>query len=157
MNLDDVLSVTYSGIRPGEDTAVMELIRENGLHTKDLTTESLRHFIAARKGGSVIGVVGLEMGGETALLRSLSVQTPHRKQGIAASLVEAIERYARIMEVKALYLLTMTAQALFEKQGYRVIDCTHAPVGMQSTAEFVSLCPQSAVCMLKNLPFMDGQ
>ncbi len=152
MNVDDILTVTFSGVRPGEDAAVMDLIREGGLHTDDLTVGSLRHFIAARKGDAVVGVVGLEMGGETALLRSLSVKSPHRKQGMAARLVEAIERYARIMEVKALYLLTTTAHAFFEKQGYRVIDRTQAPEGMQSTAEFVSLCPKSAVCMLKKLP-----
>jgi hypothetical protein len=53
--------------------------------------------------------------------------------------------------VRALYLLTATAESFFEHRGYRRIDRAKAPSAIQSTREFASLCPASSAFMIKQL------
>jgi amino-acid N-acetyltransferase len=151
MDLDKILVVTFSGVRPAEEDAVKILIAACDLHTDDLTVEKLRHFVVARKGDALVGVVGLELFPPHALLRSLAVAGAYRGQGIAAQLVEAAERYARSAAVESLYLLTLTAEGLFRKCAYQKIRRASAPASLQDTAEFKSLCPDAAVCMQKQI------
>ncbi len=151
MDLDKILFVTFSGVRPAEEEAVKALIAAGGLHSDDLTSEKLRHFVVARKGDALVGVVGLELFPPHGLLRSLAVAEAHRGQGIAAQLVEAAERYARSAAVESLCLLTLTAEGLFRKCAYRKIRRASAPAPLQGTVEFKSLCPDAAICMQKQI------
>jgi amino-acid N-acetyltransferase len=96
-------------------------------------------------------VIGLEIKKQNALLRSLAVDADYRNRRIATSLVGEIEDYAKSKEVDTLYLLTMTAEAFFEKCGYRRIARDSAPTEIQETTEFRNLCPASAVCMVRHL------
>ena len=54
---------------------------------------------------------------------------------------------ARSENLQALYLLTNTAERFFTKLGFEQINRQAAPVTMQNTTEFSSLCPDSAICM----------
>jgi amino-acid N-acetyltransferase len=66
-------------------------------------------------------------------------------------LVHYIEEYAISQRVRHLYLLTTTADLFFARTGYQVIPRESAPAPIQETAEFQSICPASAVCMVKDL------
>ena len=149
MDLDKILAVTFSGVRPGEESAVMALLQEGDLHIGDLSREKLRHFLVARKGDAVIGVVGLEVFPPHGLLRSLAVVEAYRGQGIARRLIGAIERHARNVGVRSIYLLTLTAAGLFEKCAYRPVRRESAPEDLQATEEFKTICPDSAICLHK--------
>jgi amino-acid N-acetyltransferase len=149
MEKDMPLPITFSGIRPGEETDILNLIADVGLSVQDLESEKLVHFIVARIADAVVGAVGLEPVGEVALLRSLAVAVNYRKQAIASRLVAAIEKYARSHGVEALYLLTMDAADFFLKQSYQQIDRETAPAGVQATEEFRTLCPATAQCLCK--------
>ena len=151
MDLDKILTVTVSGVRPEEENGVRALIAACQLHTEDLTTDKLRHFIVARKGEAVVGAVGLELVQPHALLRSLSVDEAHRGQGVATQLIEAVERYARMMGVEKLYLLTMTAEGFFSRREFLKTRRSEAPATLQATDEFKTLCPDTAVCMNKQI------
>lgn len=151
MDLDLILSLTLSGVRPGEAAAVNELIQGAGLAVADLSPEKLRHFILMRRGESIVGVVGLEIAGSAALLRSLAVTEAYRRRRVATRLVEAIERYARAQGVDRLFLLTQTAENFFRQRGYTPTPRAAAPPGLQDTAEFRNICPASAVCLCKSL------
>jgi amino-acid N-acetyltransferase len=151
MDLEKILAVTFSGVRPGEETAIKSLIADCELPEGDLTTAKLRHFVVARKGDAVIGAVGLEPFAPHALLRSLAVAKAYRGQGIATRLIKAVERHARQVGVDALCLLTMTAEGFFDHHGYRKISRASAPAPFQDTDEFKSLCPETAVCMQKKI------
>jgi len=61
------------------------------------------------------------------------------------------EQYAAAHHVRALYLLTSTAESYFERRGYRRIDRAEAPPSIQATREFASLCPASCAFMFKRL------
>ncbi len=95
--------------------------------------------------------MGLEIYGRDALLRSLVVSAAARTQGLGSALVLHAEQYAAAHEVRALYLLTTTAESFFEHRGYRRIDRAEAPSAIQSTREFASLCPASSAFMIKRL------
>jgi amino-acid N-acetyltransferase len=151
MDLNKILATTFSGMRPEEESAVIDLLSACQLPTQDLTPEMLRHFLVARKGDRVIGVIGLETCGQDGLLRSLAVAEDFRRQGIAARLVNFIARYAASHGIKKIYLLTMTAEAFFSEQGYRPMNRLQAPAGIQATREFHTLCPETAVCMCREI------
>jgi amino-acid N-acetyltransferase len=149
MDLNGILGVTVSGVREEERPAVMDLIGACGLHTEDLTDEMLRDFLVARKGGDLAGVIGLEICGSDALLRSLAVSEKHRGQGVGRKLADSVEKIARSCGVRTLYLLTLTAEDFLTRRGYEKIDRDRAPEKILATAEFSRFCPSSAVCMRK--------
>jgi len=117
----------------------------------DLTLSHLAHFMAAWDGSQMAGVVGLELLGDVALLRSLAVPAEYRGRGIGSQLTRKAEAYARSHGVEVLYLLTTTAEGFFARRGYSVVGRDTAPPALQETTEFRSLCPDSAVCMVKHL------
>ena len=141
-------------IEPAPATAlegVKTLLVEAGLPAEDLTAQHLRHFLVATDSGELVGGIGLEPAGATALLRSLVVTPGRRERGLGAQLAAAAESKAARDGIRQLYLLTTTAQGFFSKRGYEVIDRSDAPEGLQQTFEFREACPQTAVCMTRTL------
>lgn len=130
---------------------VVALLEAEGLPVSDLTESHLEHFLFTESDGAPSAIVGLEIWGPDALLRSLVVSSVARTQGVGSALVRHAEEYAAAHQVSALYLLTNTAVGYFEHRGYRRIDRTQAPPAIQSTREFASLCPASSAFMIKRL------
>jgi amino-acid N-acetyltransferase len=145
--MPDVLQIRE---RPPQQ-GVVALLEAEGLPASDLTETHLEHFFFTGSDGAPSALVGLEIYGEAALLRSLVVSAAARTQGLGSALVLHAEEYAAARQVRALYLLTTTAEAYFEHRGYRRIDRSEAPPSIQSTREFASLCPSSSAFMIKRL------
>lgn len=134
---------------PGDKSKICELLARCGLPDEDITPSHLKHFLVAYHKEKLAGVVGLEPFQDHALLRSLAVEAHVRGQGIASQLVEKIEAYARAHEIESLYLLTTTAEGFFEKHGYLITRRDTVPDVLKDTEEFKSICPETAVCMVK--------
>jgi amino-acid N-acetyltransferase len=132
-------------------SGVVALLEAEGLPASDLTESHLEHFFFTGSDGAPSALVGLELYGEEGLLRSLVVSSAARTQGVGSTLVRHAEKYAASRHVRALYLLTTTAESYFERHGYRRVDRAQAPASIQSTREFASLCPSSSVFMIKRL------
>ena len=130
--------------------SIRPLLAEAGLPTADLS-EELEHFFACGVPGNPAGVVGLELYGSHAILRSLAVSPGVRRRGCGKELVAAAERYARAHEVGTMFLLTETARGFFEALGYRLTDRNKAPEAIRESREFAELCPASAAFMSKTL------
>ena len=144
--------MNYSLATEDNGPEIRRLLTDGDLHHEDITTAQLKHFLLGWDGPTkLVAVVGLEIKNRSALLRSLAVDADYRSRGIATKLVGKIEGYAKSMEVDTLYLLTLTAEAFFEKCGYRQIARDSAPAKIQETTEFRNLCPASAVCMVRHL------
>jgi len=141
----------YSFATADNEHEIRQLLAASDLHHADLTTDQLEHFLLGWDGSRLAGVVGLELRGYSALLRSLAVAADYRNRKIATRLILEIEKHARSLKVNALYLLTMTAEDFFKKNGYQRTARDSTPIGIQGTTEFQSLCPASAVCMVKHL------
>ncbi len=130
---------------------VVALLAAEGLPASDLTESHLKHFFFAGSDGAPSAIVGLELFGQDALLRSLVVRSTARTQGLGSALVLHAERYAASQQVRALYLLTTTAESYFAHRGYRRIDRAQAPPGIQFAREFASLCPANSAFMFKRM------
>jgi amino-acid N-acetyltransferase len=146
------MTATFPPIYPRpEEAAVRALLARAGLPVADLTAAHLDDFWGCGESLDLIGVVGLEVYGTVALLRSLAVAPDGQGRGLGSALLAHAERAARQRGVQALYLLTTTAEAFFVQRGYVRIPREAAPPILRQTAEFAALCPVSAACLTKAL------
>ncbi len=135
--------------RPPRAVAVA-LLSGAQLPTEDLTDRHLEHFFIAGAPESALGLVGLELSGPHALLRSLVVDPKARAMGIGSQLVAHAEAYARSRGAESIYLLTTTAEGFFGARGYARTERSTAPDSIRMTREFASLCPASSAFMVKH-------
>lgn len=133
------------------EVEVKELLASAQLPTIDITPEHLEHFFGAWADSSLEGVVGVELFGSVALLRSLAVAASKRGFGLGAKLLARAEQYAAEKGVRSMFLLTTTAGSYFEKRGYSLLLREAAPEAIQKTAEFASICPASSAFMVKHM------
>ncbi len=132
-------------------TEIKQLLQTCGLPSEDLTVAHLAHFFAERKNSVVIACVGLEIFEKSGLLRSLAVAEGWRGRGLGRKLVHTIEQYAVWKNIQSLYLLTESAADFFAQIGYMTIARNEVQGGVRDSAEFQTLCPDSAICMIKRL------
>jgi amino-acid N-acetyltransferase len=137
--------------RQPSESQVRRLLNGAKLPTADLTPEHLKHFIGCGLEQAPKGVVGLEIYGRYALLRSLAVEDKTRGHGCGKALVAEAERYAKEQGVRRIYLLTTNAAKFFANLGYSVVPRADAPERIRMTPEFSSLCPSSSTFMAKDL------
>lgn len=135
---------------PEDEESVGRLLSQYGLPFSDIT-EHLPHFILAKNGDCIVGVVGLEVMGEFGLLRSLAVAPSYLTKGLGKTLYEKILTHAQDAGVRELYLLTTSAESYFSKQGFDRVARHVVPESIQSTQEFSNLCPSTAVVMVKRI------
>jgi amino-acid N-acetyltransferase len=129
---------------------VYRLLEQEGLPTSDLPSSRAR-FIVLVNAGVIVAAGALERFGSAALLRSVVVAGDRRGAGLGRRIVEELESRAGAAGIDLLILLTQTARGFFAGQGYRVIERIDAPADVRGSAEFRSLCPSTAICMIKLL------
>jgi len=112
---------------------------------------ALTDFLVADARGRIVGAVGLERYGDSALLRSAVVDPSARGSGIGHALVQRLLDGALDEGVRAVYLLTTTAEDYFPRFGFNVIARENVPAAVQASVEFREACPESAVVMRKLL------
>lgn len=118
----------------------------------DGVREALPGFIVAESGGELVGVAGLESCAGYALLRSVAVSDAWRSRGVGRALVERAIAEAESRGVRALYLLTTTAERWFPSFGFRPITRDAVPAEVRATVEFQGACPASAAVMCRDRP-----
>lgn len=137
--------------------AVLRLLACTGLSTEEvaelLTTRSGEFVVAddPRSPGEVSAVGGLELHGESALLRSVAVRPEWRLRGLGQELVLRLVRRAEEGGLHVLYLLTTTAEHYFPRFGFVVVGRGDVPPEIAATLGFRSTCPASAVVMERRL------
>lgn len=140
--------IKYYWAKPTDEQAIQLLLKQCDLPYEDIAPH-LVNFIVAKTSDRVIGVNGIEIQGPNGLLRSLAVEPAFRGRGISLALNARILARAQQMRVKNLYLLTQTVENYAAKSGFHKIARDTVPESIQATSEFKSLCPQTAVCMMK--------
>jgi amino-acid N-acetyltransferase len=108
-------------------------------------------FWLAESEGKVVGIAGLEVYGDGALLRSVAVDPGWRNQRIARRLTERALDAARQAGNNSVFLLTTTADRYFPGLGFERIGRELVPPGVQQSVEFRGACPDSAVIMRRIL------
>ena len=130
--------------------AIERLLLDNRLPL-DGVREALADFVVARAGNALIGVAGLEVCGDNALLRSVAVAAEWRSHGVGRALVTRIISEAEARGIRALYLLTTTAEHYFPSFDFTTVSRDAVPEDIRATAEFQGACPASAVVMRRSL------
>jgi N-acetylglutamate synthase-like GNAT family acetyltransferase len=130
--------------------AVEGLLVASGLPL-DGVREALPTFLVAEHDGELVGVAGLEVCCDNALLRSVAVTPEWRSRGLGRELVTRVIAQAESRGINALYLLTTTAERYFPSFGFERITRDEVPDDVRTTEEFRSACPASATVMRRSL------
>lgn len=140
-------------LRPASAADYLDVVRL--LEAADLPTAGLRpslpRFLVAEEGGQLVGAIGLEVYGDTALLRSAVVDESRRGSGVGRDLVARVLEQARSDGIREVYLLTTTAERYFPRFGFSRIERAAVADGVRASEEFQGACPASAIVMRKVL------
>ena len=128
-----------------------ELLLECELPVRDLDALDFDNFLGCGDEDKPAGVIGLELHGREALLRSLAVTADARSSGCGGALIAKLEAIAKSKGVNEMYLLTETAERYFASRGYRSVERRAVAASIRKTREFSSLCPADAAVMKKTL------
>jgi N-acetylglutamate synthase-like GNAT family acetyltransferase len=127
-------------IAPVEYNQLAGLLADNNLLAGDLNGEN-KHFYAFVDGaGWRVGVGGLEVYGDSAILRSFLTVNAHRGQGLGGHMLEELVSAARSLGIKRLFLFTQDAAGFFEKQGFKVTERLAAPLPIKASRQFAEHC-----------------
>lgn len=147
----DLLQAGNLDLRPANDqdrAAVEALLHAAGLHPLDDGAQFGPQYIVAVLGENrIIGVAGMELHGDDALLRSVAVDKEFRSLRLGATLAEDRLNWARDRGIRAVYLLTDTAAIYWTRFGFREIARTDAPEGIAASHEWAGGCPASSTAM----------
>lgn len=141
-----------AALRVATDTdlpAIERLLASSGLPITGVA-EALRGFVVAESEPDkrIVGVVGLELCcDEYALLRSTAVDPEWRGTGLGRRLVTHVIAEAESRGIKALYLLTTTAERYFPTFGFVKTERDIVPAEIKRSVEFREACPASATVM----------
>jgi len=150
-NHQNPTSATAPRLRPAraDDLAAVERLLLSSQLPLDGVREALPTFIVAESGGDIVGVAGLEICCDNALLRSVAVHDAWRSQGLGRALVTRTISEAEARGINALYLLTTSAERYFPTFGFHTVEREAVPDDIRATAEFREACPASATVMCR--------
>jgi amino-acid N-acetyltransferase len=133
---------------PADLAAIERLLTASSLPF-DGVSDALEGFVVAQSGDAIVGVAGLEVCCDNALLRSVAVSPEWRSHGLGRALVTRLISDAEARGLRALYLLTTTAERYFPNFGFQRIARDDVPEDIRETVEFQSACPASATVMCR--------
>ena len=136
--------------QPQDLPAVERLLAASSLPLEGVR-DALPTFVVAQAGNDIVGVAGLEVCCDNALLRSVAVADDWRSRGLGRELVTHVIAEAEARGIHALYLLTTTAERYFPSFGFHAIPRDAVPADVRETEEFRSACPASATVMTRTL------
>jgi amino-acid N-acetyltransferase len=150
--INDTSQPVAAQLRPAraDDLAAVERLLVASHLPLDGVRDALPTFIVAESGTDIVGVAGLEVCCDNALLRSVAVHDAWRSQGLGRALVTRMIAEAEARGIDALYLLTTTAERYFPSFGFRTIERDAVPDDIRATAEFQGACPASATVMCRD-------
>jgi|TARA_B100001964_G_C14177976_1_gene574773 amino-acid N-acetyltransferase len=145
----DVTSASMQYLKANDFPALVRLLEASVLPTDDLNPADLAHFLGVYEGDVLLAAGGLQILGNSALLRSVATLSSARHRGLATGIVKELEIHAQRIGIEEIYLLTETAGAFFQDLGYEVESRNGAPSAITKTAQFSELCSQSAALLHK--------
>lgn len=140
--------VTLRSAQQSDLPSVLSLLNRSNLPSAGVA-DALPHFVIAENEGRLVGVAGLEVYGDSALLRSVAVEESWRGSGVGRTLIERALSVTRERGIKDVFLLTTTAEQYFPRFGFTCVSRDSVSKAVQESAEFKGACPASAIVMRK--------
>lgn len=122
------------------------LLKASGLPADDLNFER-DLLVGYYEADQLVGTGALEVYGDYALLRSLSVKLGIRGKSVGTNITDYLIDEARSRKLKGIYLLTEKARGFFLKKGFLDTTRDAVPQELHASSEFSHVCPVSAVVM----------
>ena len=147
----------FKGIRfiaatPESYSRLCCFLAEQELPIEDLMPESLSGFeLAVDRHDRLIGMAGIEVFGDDALLRWVAVAHGWRRKGIGRCLVERREDGAREMGADTIYVLASSVTDFFGCLGYEPWARDAVPAAIAQHKQFCVFRPAAADCFQKRL------
>jgi N-acetylglutamate synthase-like GNAT family acetyltransferase len=156
---DNVVSVLFrfKGIRfvaaaPESYPRLSRFLAEQELPIEDLGPETLAGFeLAIDRHDRLVGMAGIEVFGDDALLRWVAVAHGWRRKGIGRCLVARREDAARDLGAKAIYVLADSVRDFFGRIGYESWAREAVPAAVAGHLQFRVFRPSGAECFRKPL------
>lgn len=126
--------------------SLLEILTEASLPVSDIDPDSST-FYGAIFNNKVVGCIGFQELGETALLRSLAVKDSFQKQGLGKELTNKVIKEAGKRAKASIYLLTTDAELFFVRMGFQKIIKASAPDILKKTKQYSEICSDPAVVM----------
>jgi len=138
--------------RKSDHVALVDLLKRTNLPPDGIEPHLnnflvIRHTEATAGSEFLVGSVGLEIYGGSALLRSLVVHPDFQRIGLGTRLVDRIIKVAKEKGINHLFLLTDTAEEYFKKKGFVTVTRDQVPYEMKQSVEFTTLCTSSPSMM----------
>jgi len=112
----------------GDIEAIMALLRENGVTTTLIDTETLQHvYLAYTKDGKLAGVAAMRCIGNVALILLLVVNAASRGQGFGYLLMKTLDHAAKSESVEEIYVLSDDSIDYFKRYGYEKVERSSIP------------------------------
>lgn len=145
------MELTYKTIADAESFQTFRaLLKASGLPADDLNYQK-DLLVGYYEGNELVGTGALEIYGQYALLRSLSVKLGIRGRSVGTTITEYLVHEARNKNLKTIYLLTERAREFFLKMGFADTRREAVPQDLNASSEFAGVCPQSASVMYLTL------
>jgi amino-acid N-acetyltransferase len=144
------LNANFRPACPEDLSAVIALLTETGQPSADVDLSRLILHVAETK-HIVVGSAGIEPYGKSGIIRSVVVVPSVRRQRIGTMLVQQAMASAALNGIERLFLLTVDAVEFWTYQGFARAQRDTAPANIRASAEFSTLCPSGAVCMMRSL------
>jgi len=130
--------------RPADSGTIKSLLRDAELPLEGIAEV---RFAVAEHDGRIIGSAGLEIHGDSGLLRSVAVEPGWRGHGVGEALVRAVLDAAAMCKLDPVVLLTTTAPDWFPRFGFERIERHDVPQPLLESVEFTRACPATATVM----------
>ena len=130
--------------------AVEDLLAKANLPVEGVK-KAIGLFVVAENNGKVVGVAGVERCGDFGLLRSVAVDPAVKGRGVGAAMTEWLIADSEASGLRALYLLTTTAEDYFPSFGFEKTARDTVPAEIKQSSEFKDICPSSATVMYRKL------
>lgn len=130
---------------------LQKFLKQNQLPYTDVKTAGNLFIGYYDEQQQLIGSGGLELYQHHALLRSVAVDKNHRGKALGQQLVNDLVAKAKVLNIHSIFLLTETAHDYFKKKGFMDVSREAVPEAVRNSAEFTSVCPASASCMVYKL------
>ena len=129
---------------------IVDLLESENLPSHELE-ENISHFLTAKEGNNLVGVIGFEFYQNYGLLRSFCVDKSYRNLSVGSELFDRAVSLAQLNNIDTIYLLTLTAESYFIGKGFKVIPREGVNELVKSSKEFASICPGTASCLCLDL------
>ncbi|HKU59706.1 MAG TPA: arsenic resistance N-acetyltransferase ArsN2 [Gemmatimonadales bacterium] len=147
---------TLRPARPADRAAAEALLAEVGLPLAGLDACFGNAWVAEVDNGPegsprLVGMAGVEIYYDGALLRSVAVHPDWRGTGLGRSLVMRVLEAVAKAGAGDVYLLTTSAEGWFPRLGFASLARDAVPTAVQQSIEFREACPATAVVMHRTL------